>query len=381
MKKRVAILADFPWSFLEGGATGRGAGQQATWLSQVADEFGKTDDFEIHWVMLDRSLFFGNTIHREWHGQHFHNIPIWRRKPDIALAYLPSRLLLRRELQKIRPDLVHAWGTESPYPLAFADIRVPKLLSMQGILTYLDGQNFLPDTWVWKRMAAMERGMLRKATIITCESQWAIDRVLEVVPGMRTHEVEYGVNPQFYEIQWDPNFQRPYAYFAGTLAAYKGVDLLLDAIRLVKDRGWGLKIAGDGPLQDAVASCDIPGVEWLGVLGWPDLQEVMRKAVCLVHPTLADSSPNVVKEARIVGLPVITTLHGGQAGYIIDGENGIIVEPLHAKNLAGALERLLGNPALARRMGAARHVEDREYFLPKNTANSFLRIYHELLNE
>jgi hypothetical protein len=45
------------------------------------------------------------------------------------------------------------------------------------------------------------------------------------------------------------------------------------------------------------------------------------------------------------------------------------------------MERLLGNPDLARQMGASRHLEDREYFLPKNTAGSFLRIYHELLNE
>lgn len=378
-KKRVAILADFPWSFFSEGETGRGGGQQATWLSQVALEFGQSRDFEFHWVTLDRELFFGRTRRMEWLGQWFHNIPVWRRKPDIALGYSPSRLLLARELRRIRPDLVHAWGTESPYPVVFPEVRVPKVLSMQGVLTYLDSKNHLPNTWMWRRMAAMERGMLQSATLVTCESRWAMDRVLEIVPGMETRQVEYGVNPRFYGIRSEPDYLKPYAYFAGTLAAYKGVDVLLDAVRMVKNRGWELKIAGDGPLRDAVVSCGIPGVEWLGVLRWPDLQEVMRKAVCLVHPTLADSSPNVVKEARVVGIPVITTPHGGQAGYIHDGENGMIVDPLNAGNLAAALERMLGDPDLARRLGGTRHAADREYFLPRKTAEGFFKIYHELL--
>jgi glycosyltransferase involved in cell wall biosynthesis len=128
-----------------------------------------------------------------------------------------------------------------------------------------------------------------------------------------------------------------------------------------------------------VKACDIPNVEYLGVLPWSDLQQQMKGARCLVHPTLADSSPNVVKEARVIGLPVITTIHGGQAGYIRNGENGIIVEPLNPVSLAEALSRVMDDSQFARRMGTTRHAEDRAYFRPENTARGFLEIYDELL--
>ena len=155
--------------------------------------------------------------------------------------------------------------------------------------------------------------------------------------------------------------------------------MLLEAIRRAACNSWTLRIAGDGPLRDVLEACDIPNVEYLGVLPWFDLQQQMKGARCLVHPTLADSSPNVVKEARVIGLPVITTIHGGQAGYIRNGENGIIVEPLNPDNLAEALSRLMGDFELAKRIGATRHAEDRAYFRPENTARGFLEIYDEML--
>jgi glycosyltransferase involved in cell wall biosynthesis len=163
------------------------------------------------------------------------------------------------------------------------------------------------------------------------------------------------------------------------MVQYKGVDVLLEALQQLSGCSWKVKFAGDGPLRKNVESCGLPNVEWLGVLPWVDLQREMRHATCLVHPTLADSSPNVVKEARVIGLPVITTRHGGQAGYIRDGENGVIVEPLDASGLASALTRVMDDPQLARRMGATRHAEDRDYFRASRTARGFMEIYEELL--
>ena len=259
-------------------------------------------------------------------------------------------------------------------------VGVPSILSMQGVLTNLRKQGYLPDTWVWRRIPAMEKAFIEKAKVVTCESQWAVDRVLEVVPDADVRQVEYGVHPSFYELEWQPDEAQPYAVFVGTLTGYKGVKTLLEALRSVEGRSWKFKfIGGDGPLLNEVRDCGIPGVEFLGSLPWVQLQQVLRKARCLVHPTLADSSPNVVKEARVIGLPVITTLHGGQAGYIRDGENGLIVDPLEPVGLARALSRLMDDPELARRMGAARHEDDRAYFRPAETARGFLRIYEELL--
>ena len=380
-KKRIAILADFPWSFFADGATGRGGGQMTTWLTQLATEFSKDSPYEFHWISIDRKGWMGRSASKEWQGQYFHRIPGLKTPVDLRLGYWFSRWQLLRQLRRINPALVHCWGTETAYPSVGGHCKVPVILSMQGVLSNLHKQGFLPDHWYWNKIPKLEPGFIRRASLVTCESQWAINRVREVVPEVAARQVEYGVNPSFYNVSWTPDLVQPYALFVGTLAAYKGVDILLEALAKVKERNWGLKILGDGPLRDRVKACGIPGVEWLGILPWSDLQQQMRKAMCLVHPTLADSSPNSVKESRVIGLPVITTIHGGQFGYIRDGENGIIVNPLNSESLAKALSQIMNDPDLARVMGAARHAEDRAYFQPSNTAQGFLEIYKQLTDE
>lgn len=378
-RPRIAILADFPWSFFAEGATGHGGGQSSTWLPQLALEYANGTPYDLHWVSLDRRRMFGRVSRREWGGQQFASIPAGKVRVDLALGYGVSRWLLSRELARIEPDLIHCWGTEQSYPVVSGEFGTPSILSMQGVLTHLEKRGCLPDTWFWRRAVGLEPGFLQRADVITCESQWASDRVLEILTGADVREVEYGVHPSFYDMRWEPDESQPYAVFIGTLTRGKGVPALLEALRTLGHRRWGFKFIGDGPLIEQVRRCDIPGVECLGRLRWTTLQQVLRRASCLVHPTLADSSPNVVKEARVVGLPVITTPHGGQVGYIHDDENGLIVDPLAPGALAAAMERVMANPALARRLGATRHAEDRAYFRASETARKFLSVYNDLL--
>ena len=80
----------------------------------------------------------------------------------------------------------------------------------------------------------------------------------------------------------------------------------------------------------------------------------------------------------MIGIPVITSINGGQAGYIRDGENGIIVDPLTPGELRAAIEQLLSDHGFAVSMGETRHAEDMAYFRPERTAQGFANIYREL---
>ncbi len=379
VKNRIAILADFPWSYFDKGALGRGGGQGSTWLTQLAEIFAGNSEFEIHWVTLDRTRWRGKIEHRTWKGQQFHLLPAGKLSVDLALRLIPSRLRLKRFLNTIKPDLVHCWGTERAYPQVCATATFPSILSMQGILTHLLKINVLHDSWVWKTMAALEPRYLRTATVVTCESQWAIHRVKEAGANVDARQVEYGVHPSFYQIKWKPNESKPYLLFVGSITSAKGVDVLFDALEILGPRKWILKLAGDGGQRSELETRKIPGVEWLGTLAWEELQKELAGATCLIHPTRADSSPNVVKEARVIGLPVVTTIHGGQAGYIQHGENGLIVDPLDAEPLALAISKVMNDVDLARKLGAMHHERDRKYFEATNTANEFCKIYRELI--
>lgn len=374
---RVAILADFPLSALTSGALGRGAGQGCTWLPQLALEFQHHPDLEIHWLILDRSI--RRTVVQQKLGQWFHRVPAVKFSIDLALRYVPARLALGREIRRIRPDLVHVWGTELIYPAALRDCKCPTILSMQGILTEYQRIGGLPDDWRWHRMVTSEPSFIRSATVVTSESQWGINRVREIHPAVDCRMVEYGVHPSFFQIQWEPCADKPYALYIGGSGTRKGLDVLLDAMKDVPNRNWELRLAGDPSIQQQIEAAHIPGVRYLGMLAWPEMTQQLRHAWCSVLPTRGDTSPNSVKEARVIGLPVVTTSHGGQAGYIRDHLNGRIVEPLDAINLAEALSDVMSSLTRAKELGAGRHAEDRQYLDPKRTADAFLNLYRELL--
>lgn len=373
---RVAILADFPLSSLEGGALGRGGGQGCTWLPQLALSFANMPDLEIHWLILNRTRGKDRVV--ESHGQYFHELRGVPFRIELALGNRPACWKLGRALARIQPDVVHAWGSERLYPAALKFAKVPTILSMQGILSEYWRIGGLSNTWCWRRMVAAEPGMLRSATVVTCESQWGIDRVREVHPEADCRMVEYGVHPDFFELEWTPSKKEPYALFVGGSDWRKGYDILIAALKQIPDRSWEVRFAGDERIAEPVAQAGLDKVQCLGLLAWPEMKRQLQGAWCSVLPTRGDTSANSVKEARVVGLPVVASKHGGHTGYLEDGVNGRIVDPLDPEGLATGLREVMEDFSRAQSLGAGRHAEDRAYLRPERTAAGFAAIYREL---
>jgi glycosyltransferase involved in cell wall biosynthesis len=373
---RIAILAEFPLSALTSGAMGRGGGQGCTWLPQLALAFQKYEDLEIHWLILDRTI--RRTVVTQALGQWFHRVPALKFSVDIALNYLPARFVLKREIRRIKPDIVHAWGTELIYPAALRDFKGPTMLSMQGVLTAYRQIGGLPDNWIWNKMIASESAFIQSSTVVTSESRWGIDKVKEIDPSADCRMVEYGVHPSFYELPWQPDAEAPYGLFVGGADKRKGVDLLIKALQEMPGRTWEMRFAGDPAIQQICDSAGLKNVSCLGMLPWTEMQKQLQGAWCSVLPTRGDTSANSVKEARVIGVPVVASSHGGHAGYIRDGVNGRIVDPLTPENLAEALQDIMSSFERSSSLGHARHEEDRAYLRPERTAEGFAAIYREL---
>lgn len=374
---RIAILADFPLGSIEGGATGRGGGQGCTWLPQLAQSFAAFPEFDIHWIILDRKGAAPMTV--KAHGQTFHRIKGTSMSLDLALGNLPTRWTISRRLKQLKPDLVHAWGTELIYPASLQDFNGPTILSMQGVLTEYKRIGGVPDDWRWKRMVAREPSMIRSASIVTSESEWGISKVKEIDPSADCRLVEYGVHPRFFELPWNPDPANPYLIYVGGAGTRKGFDVLMDALAHIPARNWELRLAGDREMEIIVSNSGHQNIKCLGLLPWDEMQRQLQSAWAFVLPTRGDTSPNSVKEARVIGLPVITTVHGGQAGYIKDGVNGRIAVPLDAHNLASAIQDVMTDIDRAKALGAGNHEVDRDYLRPSRTAEAFSKLYHELV--
>jgi glycosyltransferase involved in cell wall biosynthesis len=105
----------------------------------------------------------------------------------------------------------------------------------------------------------------------------------------------------------------------------------------------------------------------------------MSRAWALVIPSRADTSPNVVKEARVVGMPIIASPHGGQAGYVRHEEDGLLVTTADPHDWFQAMMSLTTDFEKTRRFGAINHERYRDYFRPQNTSRAFLELYRKLI--
>jgi len=133
----------------------------------------------------------------------------------------------------------------------------------------------------------------------------------------------------------------------GRLVPKKGYDDLLEALRLLQQRGveFTLNHIGSGELDDAVRrQIQALGLQSrVNLLGTLPRQEVLnyyQRSHCLVLACKVaangdrDGIPNVLVEAMAVGLPVISTRVSAIPELVEDGVNGMLVEPANPHALA-----------------------------------------------
>lgn len=151
----------------------------------------------------------------------------------------------------------------------------------------------------------------------------------------------------------------PIVFFAGLLRYYKGAQYLIEAMANVP--GAKLLIAGAGPMGaewQALATRLGLGerVRFLGRVSDAELRALYHACDVFCLPSIhrSESWGAVQVEALACGKPVVSTELGTGTSWVNqDGQTGIVVPPMDAGALAGALNRLLGDPALRARYGAA----------------------------
>jgi glycosyltransferase involved in cell wall biosynthesis len=176
--------------------------------------------------------------------------------------------------------------------------------------------------------------------------------------------------------------QRPIVLFVGRLIYYKGVDVLLRAMR---DVDADLVLVGSGPLEvwlrDLAARLGIAErVTFLAPLPEPELVAWYHTADVFCLPSVARSEAYglVQLEAHASGTPVVSTdLPTGVPFVNPDGETGLIVPPGDANALAAALSRLLSDDPLRERMGARARERALAGFSIAAMTDALLGVYSE----
>jgi glycosyltransferase involved in cell wall biosynthesis len=170
--------------------------------------------------------------------------------------------------------------------------------------------------------------------------------------------------------------------FVGKFAAYKGIDLLLDAWRRVTSPAARLCFVGDGPevgrVEAAVAADD--RITWTGRLPMAGVVEQVAAARAVVVPSVWEEPfGRVAIEAFALGRPVITTGRGGL--HEVVGDEAGWITGTDPDALARAIDEAAASDAEVSARGAAGRDRHARLFTPKATTAALLEIYQATLDQ
>jgi glycosyltransferase involved in cell wall biosynthesis len=250
-----------------------------------------------------------------------------RRRPWRALA-LP--LFLAAYARAARhatwdADVVHAhWLPSGAVALA---TRRPVVLTVHGT-----------DVELARRARPLARAIVRRMSVVLAVSN-ALAEDVRSLGAREVRVVPNGVelpDPVGEEAEAEP----PEILFAGRLAPEKGILTLVEAAR-----GHRLVVAGDGPLRRHVPDAR-------GWLPPEELASLYAGAAVVACPSHREGFGVVCAEAMSYGRAVVATDVGGLRDLVLDGETGLVVPPGDVDALRAALELLLADRELRRRLGA-----------------------------
>jgi len=263
------------------------------------------------------------------------------------------------------------------------------------------------NIWAERRFGKATRTIydlcLRAADIVVTEYVGQADGLFS--PALlKTHKgrlrtVYTGVDDEYYAYT-GPGYACPHhepstIVGCSRICAAKGLDDLISALDILKRRGRRVKLnlvgaaltASDEVFHDALLR-RIDALQLTSeveICGWhDDVKPFLANADLFVSASLSDRTwteglPGAVREAQAMGLPVVATDVGGTREAIADGETGILVKAGNPAALADAVQDLLGQPDVLKRMAAAAKRRSRRLFTIDAYVTGYSQVFKSLL--
>jgi glycosyltransferase involved in cell wall biosynthesis len=335
---------------------------------------------------------------------------------------------LRRLLQQIRPDVVHAHNIH--LNLSYASLTVAHQLGIPVVWTAHDTMTIVytklthfidparrgrprviaPDQYRLPRAYNLRQMRLRYnpmrnlviRQIVTNQVQARLgvsnaQRQALEANGLPPFEVVYnGIDATQYDgveidrlsaalrERWQLDGKKV-VLFAGRLTVEKGSEQLFAAMQRVVAQLPEAKLLiltnhADDWEQSSYHDTLTDHVQLGGWLHGPELIAAFKVADVVCVPSIfLDCAPMVILEAMAAKKPVVATGFGGASELIVDGESGCIVNPYDTAYLADCLVQVLSNPTVAVAMGiAGRQRVEQQFSLARQTA-AFTAIYQQLV--
>lgn len=315
---------------------------------------------------------------------------LWLQVPVFVLAMTYS---LFRTIRREQIELIHAHWV---LPQGLVGVAA-KFLSRLPLITTLHGADAF--AFRGKLAGVLKRFVIGRSDAWTANTPPTAQVIDADASALRPHVIPMGVdtelfaggNPASLRQQLPPG--EFMLLFVGRLVEKKGCRDLLKALSLLPPslrHRTMLWIIGDGDQRNSLEQLakDLgiaPKVKFWGFIINQQLADFYAAADLFIAPSVEAESGDtegqgvVILEAFAGNACVLTTRVGGIEAVVHDNVSGVLVSPNRPQDLAQAMERLLSDPELRKRLADNAFNEARDYDW-KRIAGEFANLYREVAN-
>lgn len=224
------------------------------------------------------------------------------------------------------------------------------------------------------------------------------DHLIGLTPGITAYIKENGWPPE--RVDFIPNFapvvraktqprrdfntsaDAPLILWLGRMEHEKGPDIVVRALAGIPNAY--LWMAGAGAFESEVKqiASDLGVAARIRFLGWrDDIHPLLEAAGLFVCASRFEAHGNIILEAWAHGLPVVSARSAGPEHLIAHGETGLLVEGDNPAAMAAALNTLIADAALRRRLGEQGHAHFLANYSEDAVVSLYLGLFQRLMRE
>lgn len=282
-----------------------------------------------------------------------------------------------------KPDMLQVWGSENSHVIPALYIakkrNIPRVIYIQGLLKsiarHADGHVsygtmlryitlrdiYRKQLWVrqkewFKKRSRVEELILKLADGVIVENLWAEAFCKYINPNLAIYKIPLNISKAFSQVSWTYENMTPHTIVCNASGyAYKGLHVLIEALRIVKNRypdvrlnipGRNMKV-GKGVLRqkapgywvyinDLIKKYNLEdNIRFTGHLNQNELADMLSKSNVFVLCSAIENHSSSLKEAMSVGTPAIAAMVGGVSEYFESMKCGFLYRYEEVECLAG----------------------------------------------
>jgi glycosyltransferase involved in cell wall biosynthesis len=361
----------------------------APWITATIDELKKRENIKLNVISVGpgcrKSYSFNNGGINYYFIRRFSPSIMKLLKMQLSLdRYLNALHLkwkVKRLVQKINPDIINLHGTEHEICATFPQLSGNKILTIQGFLNLVYKER--PDKKL-KKQLSIENKIFRTTDDFIIQARFMPEIIKKFKPDARFHFCQY---PSIQPLIEATDFKKgANIIFAGRICREKGIEDLLNAVIIVREKKPGIKVKIVGRissdeyefyLKKLIMESGIErNIDFIGfVPSYDELYLHIAKSEILVLPTHHDVIPSSVIESMFIGTPVISTCVGGLPDLNLEKQTCILVEKKDVNGLAEIIINLLNDKKKQKELVEnAREMVFRDFNV-KTIADRLIEIY------